>query len=448
MPLGKKLGNQNNIVQSQLAGTQQPVADAGFNTQNVRGLQPAPALTNDDVNNIRQTTYEAQQEYRGHEANNYGLVKPQVPQGPQYPDQQMSVLVVEKMWRIICQKKLHGFYTQAELQDLVNRACRHDYKILKQQWNLPTFDMAVDLSILGLFNIVILGDDSGSMQLTEPLEDNLTRWDILKIVVKTIGFFATLMDSDGIDIRFLNSNLEGNGVGTLQEVEDLFRRVSPSGGTPIGEVLDRKILQGLVLPFLNGSGGQKLNKPVITITITDGEPSNRDAVVNTILKCKQLCANSRYGPNAMLFSFAQVGRDAEAAKFLNFIDTHNLVGDVIDCTSEFSMEQKECGPGFTESVWVIKLLLGSADSSYDQADEGGPTPTGMVPQGTPSQSSANPFDQFGQPNTYGGQNTNAGYNNNNGYQQSTQYQPQYQQQPQQYQAQPPKPPTNSWNPFA
>lgn len=367
--LSKKLGQQNNMTSGQLQMAQQPVTEAGFNTQNIIGLQQAPVLSQTDLQNIRETKMEARNEYIGHENNNFGLKKPNVPNGLQYPDSEMSSLVVEKIWRIVCLKNLHSFYTQQELQNLTDRACRHDYKILKQQWNLPTFDMTVDLSILGLYNIILLADDSGSMKTREPTEDNITRWELLKIISKTISFWATLMDSDGIEVRFLNSKYEGNCICTQQEVDVLFNQVrEPSGGTPIGEVIEFKILNGLVAPFLTRS--QKLDKPVLVLTITDGEPTNKQAVINAILKCKEMCSKSHYGENAMAFSFAQVGHDENATNYLAEIDTHPIIGHLIDCTSEFNVEQKECGPNFTEAVWVVKTMIGAIDPAYDQADEG------------------------------------------------------------------------------
>jgi hypothetical protein len=60
-----------------------------------------------------------------------GLVKPNVPDGINY---EINKLVVEKLWRIICIKELHAFYTQEKLQTLVNRVCKHNYQILMKSW--------------------------------------------------------------------------------------------------------------------------------------------------------------------------------------------------------------------------------------------------------------------------------------------------------------------------
>jgi uncharacterized protein YegL len=50
-----------------------------------------------------------------------------------------------------------------------------------------------------------------------------------------------------------------------------------------------------------------LAKPLLVITITDGEPSDKpqDKIVSVIQECRARLS-PRYGPNAVAFQFAQV----------------------------------------------------------------------------------------------------------------------------------------------
>ena len=329
MGLGKKLGQMNATANTQVANANAPIADGGFNVQNIPNLQPSP-ITPTDVTQMHQLAQEARADYQQVQTNQFNLQKPIVPVGPEYPNQDVSMLVVEKMWRIVCLKKLHAFYSQNSLQNLVNRACRHDYKTLMVQWSLPTLDMAVDLAVLGLYDIVIFGDDSGSMGTEEPTEDNLTRWEILKQVVKTIGFWSSLMDADGVVVRFINSMVEGNGISNSAEIDGIFRTVRPSGGTPLGEQLDAKIIRKIVVPVIQS---QEIQRPVLVLNITDGTPSNSNSVKQTILNCRNFCASTKYGENAVAFSFAQIGTDRSATEYLGQLDTDPQVGHLIDCTS-------------------------------------------------------------------------------------------------------------------
>jgi hypothetical protein len=382
MGLGKKLGQMNSTANTQVAAAHAPVADGGFNVQNIPNLQPVP-ITQQDVTQINQLAQEAHSDYIKIQQNQFNLQKPTVPIGVEYPNYDVSMLVVEKMWRIVCLKKLQAFYSQNSLQNLVNRACRHDYKTLMIQWGLPTLDMAVDLAVLGLYDIVIFGDDSGSMGTVEPKEDNLSRWEILKQVVKTIGFWSSLMDADGVVVRFINSMQEGNGISNSAEIDNIFRTVRPSGGTPLGEQLDHKIIRKIVVPVIQS---QEIERPVLILNITDGTPSNSNYVKQTILNCRNFCANTKYGENAVAFSFAQIGNDRSATEYLGQLDIDPQVGHLIDCTSEFSIEKEECGAGFTEAVWIVKLMIGAIDPAYDSADEQQPRQnqqTQNVPVGYP-----------------------------------------------------------------
>jgi hypothetical protein len=117
-----------------------------------------------------------------------------------------------------------------------------------------------------------------------------------------------------------------------------------------------------------------LNKPLLIITITDGEPSDKpqDKIAQTILDARTLLAG-RYGPRAVAFQFAQVGKDREAQEFLARLDNHPQVGSMIDCTSYYELESAEyAAKGITLSVeaWLVKLMVGAIDPEYDEQDEG------------------------------------------------------------------------------
>lgn len=380
MGLSKKLGQFNTNTGLLTQNAQQSLYSGGFNSNNIINLPVAQPLNDNDKLYIKSLEADAINDYSNIIQNPYfnqnlpqnsnGLVKPIVPVGNDYPCGEVSNLIVEKMWRIVCLKGLYPFYSQNNLQELVNRACRHDYRILQSQWGLPTLDMTTDLAVLGLYDIIIFADDSGSMATTEPNEDNMKRFDIMKTVIETIGFWSTLMDPDGVVVRFFNSGIEGNGIANCADVSKLFNKVKPSGSTPMGKNLKSKIFNQIIQPVINA---HELSRPVLIITITDGVPDSQSDVINSICEIKNLCSQSVYGSNAVAFSFAQIGTDSVATEYLNKLDTHPQVGNIIDCTSEFSIEKKQCGQGFNESVWVIKLMIGAIDPSYDQADEVGYT---------------------------------------------------------------------------
>lgn len=104
MGLGKKLASTNATTDAQLQHSKTHVAEGGYNASNIPVLPTAPAMTPGDLLEVSKLSSEARQDYRGKEVNSFGLVKPSVPTGSEYPNPDISALVVEKMWRIVCQR--------------------------------------------------------------------------------------------------------------------------------------------------------------------------------------------------------------------------------------------------------------------------------------------------------------------------------------------------------
>ena len=162
----------------------------------------------------------------------------------------------------------------------------------------------------------------------------------LKLILARVAYAASLFDDDGISVRFMN--WDGDGLGMLdnirseEQAEQLVARVPFKGLTPMGTQLRAKVLEPLVIgPARSG----QLRKPVLIITITDGQPAGEakgtlaDAIRYT---AAELSRNPRYGRGAVSFQFAQVGNDQEARKFLGKLDEEPGIGDMVDCTSSMS----------------------------------------------------------------------------------------------------------------
>ena len=50
-----------------------------------------------------------------------------------------------------------------------------------------------------------------------------------------------LFDEDGILVRFMNSNVEGNGIRDTVSAQNLVGQVQFNGMTPLGSALDAKV---------------------------------------------------------------------------------------------------------------------------------------------------------------------------------------------------------------
>lgn len=232
----------------------------------------------------------------------------------------------------IQEKGLQNFYppNSPQLDQIANRAAGQVQQ-LAAQWRVNP-EIAQDIVKLALYDVILYVDDSGSMAF----EENGERIDDLKLIINRVAFAAGLFDDDGIQVRFMNSNEQGNGIRSPQQVEELIGRIRFQGLTPMGRELQNKVLGPLVI---NAAQAGQLRKPVLVIIITDGQPtgeSSRDISQIITGASRQLQQNPRYGKGAVAFQFAQVGNDIKAREFLKQLDENREIGDIIDCTSSRS----------------------------------------------------------------------------------------------------------------
>ncbi len=296
-----------------------------------------------------------------------GLIEKLKQDPPPYSDN-ASYITVDKIYTrlsyMVKENKLSGFYVNDALHLLAQQISRIDFEELALNLKFPRLDLALDLVSLALYDIIILGDDSGSMSFSSE-----GRIDDLTFVVNEIAKIATLFDDDGISVRWFNSYTHMDNIKSADQVTDAIQKIQFQGKTPMGSSLKEKVLQQMVYP---GIRNKSLKKPVLIFIITDGQPDSRLDVVNAITEAKKIASNSMYGPKAIAFQFGQVGKDREAQNWLEEIDTDPLIGDSIDCTSNFDLEKEEFnrkGLELTPFLWLLKLTQGAIDPEYDAQDE-------------------------------------------------------------------------------
>lgn len=201
---------------------------------------------------------------------------------------------------------------------------------LCQAWRIQR-EIATDIVRLALYDVVIYIDDSGSMSF----EENGERIKDLQLILQRVAFAATLFDDDGIDLRFMNDDsIPPNmlsGIRTEQQIDQIMQNKRYKGLTPFGTELRKKVIDPILIPKLNGN----MQKPLLIISITDGQPAgeNQNELMNTVRYAVGACRDSRYQQGAVAFQFAQVGNDQKATEFLGKLDNDPIVGREVDCTS-------------------------------------------------------------------------------------------------------------------
>ncbi|OWZ64065.1 hypothetical protein AYX15_04085 [Cryptococcus neoformans] len=297
-----------------------------------------------------------------------GTGAPPPPSGPAGANNTNAQYLLSLLQHCVQDQNLQAFYPPGSLEPIAQRVAQSGaLNKIAQEWRLP-LELASDLVKLSLFDVILYIDDSGSMAF----EGGGERIDDLKLILSRVAFATSLFDHDGIQVRMMNSRVEGNGVTSEAQALQLIQQIKFSGLTPLGTSLWQKVLQPLILaPAQQG----RLQKPVVVVTITDGSPAGepKEEIFNVILRADAELKRSRYGADAVSYQFAQVGDDLKAQKFLEELDNHPVIGSLVDCTSNFEAEQAEMmrksGVNLDPSMWIVKLLMGPIDTSYDTKDE-------------------------------------------------------------------------------
>lgn len=169
------------------------------------------------------------------------------------------------------------------------------------------------------FDYVVLIDASGSMANTDGKA--ATRFERAKESITGLVSELGAVDEDGIDVITFGgeSIIHTGGVKTPADVQSAFNR-RVAGSTPTAEALE--------LAFKIAG---KSDKPDFVIVITDGEPNNRQAVKDVLIKQ----ANSQNADGDLTVLFIQIGDDASAAGFLAELDDGlNAKFDIVDTMTQ------------------------------------------------------------------------------------------------------------------
>lgn len=214
------------------------------------------------------------------------------------------------------------------------------------------------------YEIVIIADDSGSMSTpmkpTGPFSTPKTRWDELKQMIKYISEISCIMDSNGVDLYFLNREPVYNLRHPALVLNSVFT-VMPFGFTPLAETFDRVIREKQ--DFLRN---KEIKKDLLIMIITDGQPTDTHGNVDiTGLYQRQHLRDSR----KIKVSIVACTDDNETMKYLNKWDHEIAALDVVDdYNTEREQVLKVRGGTFSFGDYVVKTMVGPIDSEIDRMD--------------------------------------------------------------------------------
>lgn len=137
-------------------------------------------------------------------------------------------------------------------------------------------------------------------------------------ILSYVAFVAALFDADGIEVRFLNSTNMASGIKNDADVQKLVDANPFKGVTNLGKEMWGKVLDPLIVkPAQKGV----LQKPVLVISITDGEPYPEPAskIRDVIKDTKTALKKTRYGEDALSLRKSRLGYESSGGELTSRI---------------------------------------------------------------------------------------------------------------------------------
>lgn len=176
-------------------------------------------------------------------------------------------------------------------------------------------------------------DKSGSMA-TPDQKGGRTRWVSAQESTLALASKCDQFDPDGITVYLFSGRFKRYDNVTASKVTQIFQENDPSGSTDLAGVLKHATDDYFQR---KGAGETKPNGEIILV-VTDGEPDDRKAVMKVIIETsRRMDVDEELG-----ISFIQVGRDAQATRFLKVLDDDlQSAGAKFDICDTITMDDME-----------------------------------------------------------------------------------------------------------
>ena len=173
-------------------------------------------------------------------------------------------------------------------------------------------------------------DKSGSMS-TPDQTGGRSRWQAAQESTLALARKCEQFDPEGITVYMFSSRFKRYDDVTSAKVEQIFLENDPVGTTNLASVLNDAIKNY----FQRKAAGHTKPNGETILVITDGEPDDRRAVIETIIAGTQQMERDE----ELAISLIQVGTDASATKFLTALDSQlTSVGAKFDICDTITMD--------------------------------------------------------------------------------------------------------------
>ncbi len=179
-------------------------------------------------------------------------------------------------------------------------------------------------------------DKSGSMSIPDQ-PGGKTRWQVAQESTLALARKCEEFDPDGITVYLFSGRFQRYDNVTSAKVDQIYQENEPMGRTNLAAVLQDAVNQY----FQRKSSGQTKPNGETILVVTDGEPDDRKAVMEVIIKATRQMNRDE----ELAISMIQVGNDAQAMRFLKALDDDlQGVGAKFDIVDTITMEDMEETP--------------------------------------------------------------------------------------------------------
>lgn len=176
-------------------------------------------------------------------------------------------------------------------------------------------------------------DKSGSMA-TPDQKGGRNRWVTAQESTLALASKCEQFDPDGITVYVFSGRFKRYENVTAAKVAQIFMENDPSGTTDLASVLKHATDDY----FQRKASGQTKSNGETILVVTDGEPDDRKAVMKVIIEASRRMDRDE----ELAISFIQVGKDAQATRFLKVLDDElQSAGAKFDICDTITMEDME-----------------------------------------------------------------------------------------------------------
>ncbi|MEO1428247.1 MAG: VWA domain-containing protein [Cyanobacteria bacterium J06633_8] len=188
-------------------------------------------------------------------------------------------------------------------------------------------------------------DKSGSMS-TPDQANGKSRWEVMQESTLALARKCEKLDPDGMTVYLFSGKFKRFDDVTSDKVAQIFMENDPAGTTNLAGVLK----DATDNYFKRKAAGQTKPNGEIILVVTDGEPDDRKSVFEVIVNAShKMDKDEELG-----ISFVQVGRDAQAQKFLKALDDQmESIGakfDICDTVTFDDMEDMSLAEILTNAI--------------------------------------------------------------------------------------------------